>query len=75
MALQILQRQLRWLGHVIRLPTSRLPRRILYRDTRVDNVPEVAKKCYSIHIKNTLTKCEIPADQLEVLAGDRDVRA
>jgi len=26
----LLQRQLRWLGHVIRLSSNRLPRRLLY---------------------------------------------
>ena len=26
----LLQRQLRWVGHVIRMPSNRLPRRVLY---------------------------------------------
>jgi len=30
------------------------------------------KKRFSIHIKNTLKKCGIPPEQLEVLASDRD---
>jgi len=30
------------------------------------------KKRFSIHIKDTLKKCGIPPEQLEVLASDRD---
>jgi len=30
------------------------------------------KKCVSIRIKAALNNCLIPADQLEVLAGDRN---
>ena len=68
----LLLRQLRWLGHVIRLLTNRLPRRVLYGELlhgkRHRGAP---KKRYSDHIKATLKKCNIPFESLESLAADR----
>lgn len=66
------QRQLRWLGHTIRMPANRLPRKILYSElaegTRKAGGP---KKRYKDHIKTTLKKCAITPSNLEELATDK----
>jgi len=68
-----MQRQLRWLGHVIRMPSYRLPRRLFYGALQQGQRSAGGqKKRFSIHIKDTLKKCSIPPEQLEVLASDRD---
>ena len=37
--LLLLQRQLRWLGHVIRMPSNRLPRRLFYGELLLGQRP------------------------------------
>jgi len=69
----VMQRQLRWVGHVIRMQSNRLPRRILYSELQHgQRAAGGQKKRFSDHIKATLRKCSIPPDQLEILATDRD---
>jgi len=69
----VMQRQLRWVGHVIRMQSNRLPRRILYSELQHgQRAAGGQKKRFSDHIKATLRKCPVPPDQLEVLAADRD---
>ena len=69
----VLQRQLRWLGHVIRMPSNRLPRRLLYGELLIGHRPVGRPKLrYSDHIKSVLRKCDIPEADLEQLAADRD---
>jgi len=67
-----MQRQLRWVGHVIRMQSNRLPCRILYSELqqgqRAAGGPE---KHFSDQLKATFRKCSIPPAQLETLAGDR----
>jgi len=47
----LLQRQLRWLGHVIRMPSNRLPRRLLYGELLSGQRPVGRPKLrYSDHI-------------------------
>jgi len=65
-----MQKQLRWLGHVIRMPSYRLSRRLLYGALQQGQRSAGGqKKRFSIHIKDTLKKCGIPPEQL---ASDRD---
>jgi len=67
-----MQRQLRWIGHVIRMPSNRLPRRVLYGELLCGRRhPGGQKKRFSDHIRNVLKRCHIPPEQLEVLACDR----
>ena len=69
----LLQRQLRWLGHVIRMLSNRLPRRLLYGELLIGQRPVGRPKLrYSDHIKSVLWKCDIPEADLEQLAADRD---
>ena len=69
----LLKRQLRWLGHVIRMPGNRLPRRILYSELSCDwRLVGGQKKRFKDHIKLSLSKCRNLFDRLEELAGDRE---
>jgi len=68
----VMQRQLRWISHVIRMQSNRLPRRILYSELQHgQRAPGGQKKRLSDHVKAILKKCSIPPDQLETLASDR----
>jgi len=56
----LLQRQLRWVGHVIRMPSNRLPRRILYGESvNGQRLPGGPKFRYMHHIHCILNKCNI----------------
>ena len=67
----VMQRQLRWIGHVIRMQSNQLPRRILYSGLQHgQRAPGGQKKRFSGHVKAILKKCSIPPDQLETLASD-----
>ena len=68
----ILHRQLRWLGHVIGMPDSRLPHRVLYGQLRLGHRSVGGQKKRSMdHIKSILKKCNIPFSRLETLASRR----
>ena len=68
----ILKAQLRWLGHVIRMDSCRLPRQILYGElansTRRQGRP---KKRFKDTIKESLKHSGFPACELETHALDR----
>ena len=69
---QLGRRQLRWMGHVIRMDDSRLPKQVLYGElstgVRRAGGP---KKRHKDHIKTVLKKFEIPPNQLELRAQNR----
>ena len=69
----LLQRQLRWVGHVIRMPSNRLPRRILYGELvngqRLHGGPKLR---YKDHICHILNNCNISIGELEQLSTDQD---
>ena len=70
----LFQRQLRWLGHVIRMPDNRLPRRLLYGELTVgQRSAGRPRKRFVDHIKANLLECNIKPNDLEALASDRDV--
>jgi len=69
----MLQRQLRWLGHVIRMPSNRLPRRLLYGELLGQRPVGRPKLRYSDHMKSVLRQCNIPVSDLEQLAEDREL--
>jgi len=69
----LLQKQLRWLGH-IRMPDNQLPRRLLYGELTVgQHSVGHPKKRFIDHIKANLLKCNIKPSDLEALASDRDI--
>jgi len=70
----LLQKQLRWLGHVIRMPDNRLPRWLLYSELTVAHRSVGRPKKRSIgHIIANLVKCNIKTSDLEALASNRDI--
>ena len=69
----VMQRQLRWVGHIIRMQSNRLPRRVLYSELQLgQRAVGGQKKRFSDQLKATLRKCSIPPAQVETLAADRE---
>ena len=70
----LVQRQLRWLRHIIRLPDNRLPRQLLCGElSQGQRSVGRPKKWFSAYIRITLQKCNIQPLHLEASASDRDV--
>ncbi|KAI8483496.1 hypothetical protein Bbelb_388280 [Branchiostoma belcheri] len=68
----LLQRQLRWTGHLIRLPPNRLPRQVLYGElTHGRRAVGGQYKRFKDCLKHNLKKCDIPTQDLEHCAADR----
>ena len=68
----LLNRQLRWLGHVIRMPHNRLPHRVLYGQLQLGRRSVGGQnKRFKDHIKSILKRCNIPISRLESLASER----
>ena len=71
----LLHRQLRWLGHVIRMPHNRLPHRLLYGQLQLGRRSVGGQnKRFEGHIKSILKRCNIPISRLETLASERTTR-
>ena len=65
-----IESMLRWLGHVIRMPHSRLTHCALYGQLRQDRRSVGGqKKRFKGHIKSILKKLGIPFSRLETLAS------
>ena len=68
----IISQQLRWIGHVIRMPENRLPRKLFYGElVQGQRTPGGQKKRYRDHLHSILKLCNIPANDLESLVADR----
>ena len=66
------RRQLRWVGHVKRMPEHRLPRRVLYGQLKDGQRSQGGqRKRFKDHIKTTLKTCNIQPADLETLADNR----
>ncbi len=68
----IMQYQLRWTGHVIRMPNTCLPKQILYSQLKEGSQATGGqKKCYKDNIKANLKKFHITLHNWEHIALDR----
>ena len=67
----LVQQQLRWLGHVIRMPSNRLPRRLLYGELSAGQRPaNRPKKWFMDHVKAIQLRCSIDLSDLEAAATE-----
>ena len=68
----VMQRQLRWVGHIVRMSPNHLPRRLLYSELQEGRRSHGGQmKRFSDNAKLLLKKCQMPPSQLEALAADR----
>ena len=68
----IIRRQLRWVGHVIRMPENRLPKQLLFGELSEGHRSVGGqKKRFKDHLNALLKKCNIPSAELEERASDR----
>ena len=68
----LLNLQLRWLVHVIRMPHNRLPHRVLHGQLQLGRRSVGGQnKRFKDHIKSILKRCNFPISRLETLASER----
>ena len=69
----IMQNQLRWAGHLVRLDDSRLPKQLFYSELAIGKRPQhKPRKRWRDSLKETLKSFDIPVDDWESLATNRD---
>lgn len=67
-------RQLRWLGHTIRMPAERLPHKVLYGELAEGRRnPGGPRKRFKDQLKTSLKKCGIESNAIEHAAADRRI--
>lgn len=68
----ITQHQLRWLGHVVRMPSGILPQSTIGQLHHGHHSAGGQKKRYKDQLKTALRKCKIRPEALEAVAADRN---
>ena len=64
--------QISWFCHVIRMPDSKLPNRMLYSQLRLGHRSiDRQKKRFKDHTKSILISCNIPLNGLDALTSNR----
>ena len=70
----LIRKNLRWTGHILRMPTDRLPRQVLYSQLPDGQRPRGRPRlCYKDTIKRNLKKRDIDTNSWKSLALQRDV--
>ena len=68
----VMKVQLRWSGHVVRMPGNRLPQKIFYGElVKGKRSQGGQRKRYKDCLKSTLKLCNIDVDNWERIARDR----
>ena len=68
----ILKRQLRWAGHVVRMPVDRLPRQVLYSELETGQRSAGGqRKRYKDNLKSAMKQFNLDPSSLELAAVDR----
>jgi len=58
--MMLLQEQLRWVGHVVRMPDIRIPKQVFYREVEAGRrLPGGPVKRYKDSLKTNLKACDI----------------
>ena len=70
--LLLLQQQLKWPGHVIRMLSNCITCSVLYGVLVCQRSKGGQNKCFRDYIKACLKKCSIPFSQLETVVADQD---
>ena len=69
---KIIQNQMRWVGHVIRMGDDRLPKQLFYGELLKGKRPQhKPKKQFKNIIKSNLKSLKIDVNTWEALAGNR----
>jgi len=69
----LLQRQLQWIRHVIRMSLNRLPHQVLHGElSHGQRLLGRRKLRFRDHISRILKQCNIPLTDLQLAASDRD---
>ena len=63
--------QLRWIGHVTRMPDERLPKKILYGELQIGKRSNGVKRSDTRTPSNSLKGFNIPTESWEQIAQDR----